>query len=107
MLADAPAIKDAVVHGGSTVSKLSGKTVLQMGTIGPDESREVAEAVEQNGGSYIESPVLGSKKEAEAGELLLMVGCESEDALKLSPVYPVLLALGKEPMRVGEVCPTA
>jgi 3-hydroxyisobutyrate dehydrogenase-like beta-hydroxyacid dehydrogenase len=47
--------------------------------------------------------VLGSQPEAEKGSLLVMVGCESEDALQASRVLPVLRVLSSEPIRVGEV----
>jgi NAD binding domain of 6-phosphogluconate dehydrogenase len=56
MLADAAAIHEAVLLG-DTRAKLGGKCVLQMGTIGPDESRGVRDAVIEAGGEYLEAPV--------------------------------------------------
>lgn len=100
MLSDSDAIHDALLPKEG-LAALAGKTVLQMGTIGPDESRDIAAIVGAAGGDYVEAPVLGSQPEALKGTLLLMVGCagSAED----SRAWPVLQALGSEPLRVGEV----
>ena len=59
MLADMPAIRE-VLLGEETRSHLSGRTVIQMGTIGPSESRQVEQEVKASGGDYFEAPVLGT-----------------------------------------------
>ena len=66
MVSDRLAIEETLlVFSSSDESKrrlhLRGKTVLQMGTIGPDDSRTVAQRVEAMGGVYVEAPVLGSQ----------------------------------------------
>ena len=48
----------------STVGALSGSTVIPMGTMGVDESRKLAAQVADQGGRYLEAPVLGSKPQA-------------------------------------------
>ena len=100
MLADAAAIHDALLSDESRRG-LAGKTVLQMGTIGPDESREIAAIVKEAGGEYIEAPVLGSQPEAEKGTLLVMVGCAGD--MTQTRAWPVLKALSSDPRRIGEV----
>lgn len=100
VLSDAGAIEEAVLSGGAKAA-LAGRVVLQMGTIGPDESRQIAAAVGDAGGTYVEAPVLGSQPEAEKGTLLVMVGCEGD--AESSRAWPVLKALGEEPLRIGEV----
>lgn len=100
VLSDAEAIHSTVLSEES-LPLLSGKCILQMGTIGPDESRTVASAVQAAGGQYIEAPVLGSQPEAAAGTLLVMVGC-SEDP-EGTPAWPVLKAFGEAPLHIGEV----
>jgi len=52
---------------------LLNKTIIQMGTILPDESKSLSKEVFYYGGSYIEAPVLGSGREAEKGKLIIMV----------------------------------
>lgn len=97
MLADAAAIEQVLL---SDPSGLSGKTVLQMGTIAPQESQAIAEQVQQAGGSYLEAPVLGSIPQAKDGSLIVMVGSSPE----LFQTYaPLLQHLGPDPIYVGEV----
>lgn len=97
MLADAPAIEQVLL---SDPLILSGKTVLQMGTIAPQESQAIAEQVQQAGGSYLEAPVLGSIPQAKDGSLIVMVGSSPE----LFQTYaPLLQHLAPDPIYVGQV----
>ena len=77
MLAHMPAIRE-VLLSEETRSQLSGRTVIQMGTIGPSESRQVEQEVKAAGGDYLESPVLGSVPQAQEGSLIVMVGASSK-----------------------------
>lgn len=63
MLADARAIEATILDDASACSSLRGKTVLQMGTIGPQSSRDIAARVREAGADYLEAPVLGSQPE--------------------------------------------
>ncbi|MBA1330994.1 3-hydroxyacid dehydrogenase, partial [Candidatus Endoriftia persephone str. Guaymas] len=67
-LSDAAAIRSTLLQP-SSLSGLAGKVVVQMGTIAPNQSREIASAVEAVGGHYLEAPVLGSIPEARSGNL--------------------------------------
>jgi len=100
VLADAEAIHDTVLSE-AVVPLLPGKCIVQMGTIGPGESRDIAAAVSTAGGQYVEAPVLGSQPEAAAGTLLVMVGCNVDP--ETSPAWPVLKAFGEAPLHIGEV----
>jgi len=99
MLADAPAIRDTLLTGGAA-GLLDSRTVIQMGTIAPSESRELGAAVTGRGGSYLEAPVLGSIAEASAGRLVVMVAAPP-------PLFerwlPLLRQLGPEPRLVGPI----
>ena len=79
---------------------LAGRTVIQMGTMAPDDSCALAETVNQLGGHYLEAPVLGSKPEALTGTLQVMVG--GPEPL-CSQALPLLQELGDAPVRLGEV----
>ncbi|KAG2501698.1 hypothetical protein HYH03_000200 [Edaphochlamys debaryana] len=97
MLADAPAIRSVILEDPSAKALLKGKTVLQMGTIGPKESAALAAEVSAASGCYVEAPVLGSQPEAEKGTLLIMVGAAADPKDDpTGPVWPLLLALGQE-----------
>jgi 3-hydroxyisobutyrate dehydrogenase-like beta-hydroxyacid dehydrogenase len=99
MLADSGAIRATILADNSR-ALLRGRTVLQMGTIAPAESTELARDVELLGGSYLEAPVLGSIPEAEAGRLVIMVGADPD---QLERWRPVLEVLGTEPRLAGPV----
>ncbi len=99
MLSDVRAIVE-VLFSDETRQYLQGKTVIQMGTIEPNESRALNEEVEKQGGRYIEAPVLGSIPEAKKGELLLMAGGDTE---VFTQCLPILRSFGHDPMLVGPV----
>ncbi len=98
-LSDAEAI-DTVLFGDQAPSSLQGKTVLQMGTIAPNESREIGVRIGERGGEYLEAPVLGSLPEARSGQLIIM-------AAGPEPVYQhcllMLRCLGKEVEYIGSL----
>ncbi|OOZ37856.1 NAD(P)-dependent oxidoreductase [Solemya velesiana gill symbiont] len=98
-LSDKKAIEGVLFSTGSKLS-LAGKRVLQMGTIGLAESREIAARCEAAGARYLEAPVLGSIPEAKAGTLIIMAG---GDAADYDACLPLLEALGQAPERVGAV----
>ena len=60
------------------VGALPGSTVIPMGTMGVEESRKLATQVANQGGLYLEAPVLGSKPQALNGSLLVMAGGEEQ-----------------------------
>ena len=99
MLADGPAIGE-VLSSPEARAALLGKTVVQMGTIGPDESRAFAAEIAAAGGEWVEAPVLGSIPQADAGTLQVMVGGTPEQAERLAPL---LARLGRDVRHVGEV----
>lgn len=99
LLADAAAIH-AVLCNPRTSAEINGRTVIQMGTIGPSESRSIDAEVRRLGGRYLEAPVLGSITEAKAGTLLIMVGGTPED---LAEWTPLLQVLGSEVRLIGPV----
>ena len=92
MLADAPAIR-AVLAAPDALTALAGRTVVQMGTIGPDESPAA-------GGEWVEAPVLGSIPQADSGTLQVMVGGTPEQLDRLAPLFS---RLGRDVRLVGEV----
>lgn len=97
MLADARAIRETVLADDAR-RLISGRSVIQMGTIAPSESLELAGEIVRLGGDYLEAPVLGSIPEAEAGRLLVMAGAEPE---QFDRWLAVLEVFGPEPRLVG------
>ena len=97
LLADAAAIR-SVLFDPATTGAIKGRTIIQMGTIGPTESRVIQEEIERFGGRYLEAPVLGSIAEAHAGTLLIMVGATPEQYAEFAPL---LQSLGSEVQLIG------
>jgi 3-hydroxyisobutyrate dehydrogenase len=99
LLTDAPAIH-SVLFSPACSAALSGKTIVQMGTIDSNESLEIEREVKRRRGTYCEAPVLGSLAEAKAGTLLVMVGGTEDQFAALAPLFR---SLGREPRFVGAV----
>lgn len=98
-LTDEPAIR-AVLSPDGSFPDLDGRTLLQMGTIGSEESRGLLADIEAAGGEYLEAPVLGSRGQAVAGTLLIAVGSTEE---QFEHWRDLLKCFGPGPRRVGEV----
>jgi 3-hydroxyisobutyrate dehydrogenase len=96
-LSDAQAIQERFF---SASTPLDDKLLLQMGTIGPDQSRHFDQQTSERGGRWLEAPVLGSLPEARNGTLIVMAGGRPEDYQRAGPV---LNALSNQCRRVGEV----
>ena len=84
----------------STPIDMKDKLFVQMGTISPNESRELFARISQLGAKYIEAPVLGSIPEALSGKLIVMVGGSLDD---FNYVVPILDCLGENPILIGDV----
>jgi 3-hydroxyisobutyrate dehydrogenase-like beta-hydroxyacid dehydrogenase len=74
------------------------KTWVDLSTVSPRASREVAERVRERGALMLDAPVSGSVPQVQAGTLTIMVG---GDEGAYGRVEPVLRELGT-PTRVGE-----
>lgn len=99
VLADAAATREVLLT--PAVAKiLRGKTIIQMGTIAPDESTTIQIEVKRFGGTYCEAPVLGSLAEAKAGTLQIMVGGTEEQFARWNPLFR---SLSREPHLIGPV----
>jgi 3-hydroxyisobutyrate dehydrogenase len=99
VLADAEVIRKTLL-ARPTLKELAGKTVIQMGTIAPAESRAIAERVKRAGGEYIEAPVLGSMTEARSGTLLVLGGATPD---RFDAWQHLFRQLSEEPVLVGPV----
>jgi 3-hydroxyisobutyrate dehydrogenase len=95
MLADGPAVASILE---SVTDDLTGKTIVNLSTISPDETKEMARLVEENGGTYLEAPVSGSVPVAENGQLVLLVGGAAD---VVATCQPYLDLLGKETIYFG------
>lgn len=97
-LSDAQAIDETL--GDARNNDLSGRVLVQMGTIAPRESCALAVRVTARGGEYLEAPVLGSLPEVRDGTLILMAG--GPEAL-FARCLPVFRELSRAPQRIGDI----
>lgn len=87
MLADDAAI-DAVLDrdGPDFAVRVSGRTLVHMGTTSPAWSQALEADIRAAGGRYVEAPVSGSRKPAEAGQLVAMLAGDAADVERLRPL---------------------
>ncbi len=100
MAANAEAIEAILFPPSGPRPDFAGRTVLQMGTIAPEQSLDFKKRVEEAGGAYAEAPVLGGPPEAESGQLHVLVGSTPPQYDKWRPL---LQALSPAPQYVGPV----
>lgn len=76
MLADYNAVNATMF--ANEKQDFSGKTVIQMSTISPEENLTLAGKVIAAGGHFVEAPVLGSIPQIISGDLIVMFGGDKE-----------------------------
>ncbi len=101
MLPDSPHVR-AVVTGekGVLAGAKAGTLVIDMSTISPVVTQEVAQAAHVRGVRMLDAPVSGGDVGAQQGTLSIMVGGSAEDFAQAKPIFEVL---GKTIVHVGEV----
>lgn len=101
MLANAGAI-DAVLRRGTAefAQLVAGCTVVHMGTTSPGYSRGLDVDIRAAGGCYVEAPVSGSRKPAEAGELVALLAGDPES---VDVVRPLLAPMCRDTFDCGTV----
>ena len=100
MVTDDKAIREIFTgEGGLLKANLTGKVVINMSTVSPAISKEMAALCTQQGNHYLDAPVSGSVKQAETAQLVIMAG---GDEKVFEQVKPVLEKMGKMAVHIGE-----
>jgi 3-hydroxyisobutyrate dehydrogenase len=101
MLSDGAAI-DAVLarDNHSFRERVKGRTLINMATLAPSYSKMLETDIRSAGGRYVEAPVSGSRKPAEAGQLVTMLAGEPED---VASVRALLAPMCREAIACGPV----
>ncbi len=101
MLADGKAM-DAVLARDSRAfaARVSERTLVHMGTTSPAYSRDLEADIRSAGGRYVEAPVSGSRRPAEAGQLVAMLAGDAEAVMD---IRQVLIPMCRETMVCGLV----
>lgn len=84
MLFNEAALDEVLQRGTPEFARLvAGKIIVSMGSNSPEYSRSLSAAIGAAGGCYVEAPVSGSRKPAECGQLVSMIGGEQELAREI------------------------
>jgi 3-hydroxyisobutyrate dehydrogenase len=75
------------IFSKEVLAELSGKTIVNMSTISPTQSKDLAKLVAKYNGEYIEAPVSGSVGAATAGSLLILTAGAQEKVTALQPIF--------------------
>jgi 3-hydroxyisobutyrate dehydrogenase-like beta-hydroxyacid dehydrogenase len=99
MVTDTRALR-AIMNGpdGILAGLSDGKLYVDMSTVSPAESRELAGRVAERGARMLDAPVSGSVATLEEGRLAIMVGGAAEDVER---ARPVLRDIGPKVSHVG------
>jgi 2-hydroxy-3-oxopropionate reductase len=99
MLPDSPQVEEVVAGEEGVLEGIKeGALLLDMSTISPVVTEELAEAVEKKGASMLDAPVSGGDVGAIEGTLSIMVGGSEEDFERAKPLFEVM---GKTVTHVG------
>ncbi len=80
MLANDAAIDTVLARGTDDFeTRVRDHVIVNMGTTSADYSRQLGADIEAAGGRYVEAPVSGSRKPAEAGQLVVMLAGHDDD----------------------------
>ena len=99
MLAGPEAI-DAVLEGpeGLMAGMQAGQTLVNMSTVSPQYSKQLADKLTAKSAVAIDAPVSGSRKPAEEGALVILAGGPQDKVTKLEPLF---MCMGKKVVYCG------
>jgi 2-hydroxy-3-oxopropionate reductase len=91
MLPDSPDVRNVVVGEKGVLEGLwEGSLLVDMSTISPVVTEELAEKVKERGASMLDAPVSGGDVGAIEGALSIMVGGSEEDFERAKPLFDVM-----------------
>src|SRR5918998_1561816 len=99
MLPDSPQVREVVTGEEGVLEGINeGSLLIDMSTISPVVTEEIAEAVKEKGASMLDAPVSGGDVGAIEGTLSVMVGGEEADFERARPLFG---AMGETVTHVG------
>ena len=99
IVTDSPDVQRVVLGPDGVIEGVkSGSTVIDMTTMSPEITREIAAELEKKGVRMLDAPVSGGDVGAKAGTLSIMVG---GDEAVFNECLPVFQAMGKNIIHIG------
>jgi 2-hydroxy-3-oxopropionate reductase len=91
MLPDSPQVEEVVEGEDGVLEGLKeGALIVDMSTISPVVTRELAEKIEERGATMLDAPVSGGEPGAQQGTLAIMAGGSEEDFERARPLLEVM-----------------
>ncbi|MEW8959183.1 MAG: 2-hydroxy-3-oxopropionate reductase [Moorella sp. (in: firmicutes)] len=101
MLPNSPHVKEVVLgDNGIIEGAQQGSILIDMSSIDPMVTREIAAKLKEKGIRMLDAPVSGGEPKAIDGTLSIMVGGRQED---FDECYDILKAMGASVVRVGDI----
>jgi 2-hydroxy-3-oxopropionate reductase len=101
MLPNSPHVRSVTLdEGGILDHGKSGTLLIDMSSIAPAASQEVAKALEEKGIRMLDAPVSGGEPKAVDGTLAIMVGGSEKDFEEAEPLFDIL---GSSAVLVGPI----
>jgi len=101
MVPDTPDVQNVLFSADGVASGLKpGKTIVDMSSISPIETKVFAAEIVQKGCDYVDAPVSGGEVGAKAASLTIMVGGSEAAFNRVKPLFELM---GKNITLVGEV----
>ncbi len=101
MLANDDAIDSVLDRQGSAFGeRVRGRLLINMGTSSAAYSQALGEQIRAAGGRYVEAPVSGSRVQAEAAQLVILLAGTDAD---LAVAAPLLAPMGRQTVCCGSV----
>ena len=101
MVPDTPDVRDVLFSPDGIAAGLSpSKTVVDMSSISPIETKVFAAEITQKGCDYVDAPVSGGEVGAKAASLTIMVGGSEAAFQRVKPLFELM---GKNITLVGDV----
>lgn len=101
MVSDTPDVEEVVLGAEGVIHGApQGAIVIDMSTISPAATRQMAEALGKKGIKMLDAPVSGGPEGANNGTLAIMVGGDAADFKK---ALPILEVMGKTVTHVGPI----
>ena len=101
IVSDTPDVEEVVLGANGIIQGAAeGSIVIDMSTISPAATRQMAEELSKKGIKMLDAPVSGGPEGAQNGTLAIMVG---GDAADFKRALPILDAMGKTVTHVGPI----
>lgn len=99
-VSDTPDVEAVILGEGGVIEGIQEQAlVIDMSTISPQATREIAEKLAEKGAYMLDAPISGGSEGAAEGTLSIMVGGDTEQVERAMPYFK---AMGKSITHVGE-----